>query len=208
VGSDSPIYSTFSSRPDDDPILRRKDIDPILDKTGPLNHEEVASIFRGNPNHPSAVALKAWFGPSFRDLQEGKLPEQEALLNDLLTRLPNYASNKPLYRGIAFYNEKERNAFLAKLDGPAWSNERGFMSSTKKTEPAMRLAINSSYPVFLSIVGNRTGKDIAPFGFMMQKFAWQDEVLHQRGARFKVVNKRSIDMNGKVVYTNHLEEMR
>jgi len=190
----------------DDPRFSRS-ARALLDGEKSIPPALALQAMREVPDHPVTRALESWFVGGFRDIQNGKAPETEAILRKFLLRLPPYESKTPLYRGVPFRNEPELRAFLKQFQGDEWANTRPFMSTTKESRLAYGHVQSSSYPVLLEIKNVHSGYDLEPFKLFAEQFKWQREVIYQKRTRFKVIQRpKIVDIGGKLVYFIRLEE--
>ncbi len=203
------VHTVEDLREDGDDLKLSRSARALLDGDKPMPTALALQAMREAPDHPVTRALKSWFVGGFRDIQNGKAPETEAILRKFLLRLPPYESKTPLYRGVPFRNEPELRAFLKQFQGNEWVNTRPFMSTTKEVDVSHRLVKNAPYRVIVEIANGHSGRDIEIFGEIAKEYRWQREVLYLRGARFRVAIKpKMIDLRENPVYYIKLEELK
>lgn len=202
------VHTVEALREGGDDLKPSRSARALLDGDKPMPTALALQAMREAPDHPVTRALKSWFVGGFRDIQNGKAPETEAILRKFLLRLPPYESKTPLYRGVPFRNEPELRAFLKQFQGDEWVNTKPFMSTTKKGGLAYDLIKNSPYNVVLEIWNGLVGRDIEQFAELAPQYGWQKEVLYSRDATFRIVEKpKLIKVSNESFYYIKLEEI-
>ncbi len=179
-----------------------------LSSGGSFSAEEAADLLNASRDHPIAKAMQTWFGGSHRKIQAGELLKYEAPLRDFLLRLPPYQSKEPLYRGLSFPGEAERELFIRSLETGDLAGDRPFVAASKRFGAAKRMAIKTNFPVIVEIRKHRSGRDIEPFAKVIApEYTRQREVLFRKASRFKIVAKRDVDLGGRKGVFIELDEI-
>lgn len=169
--------------------------------------DEVVERFHSDPDSADALAFKEWLEGGFWDIQDGKRPEAISRIHKVLESIEPFRTRAPIYRGIRFWNEADREKFVSGFAGRTWINKRPFMSATKERSIAFEYAENSAYPVYIAIRENRSGRDISRIASLLSKYGWQKEILFSRGAVFEIHEVKKIVYGEKVAYAIVVSEL-
>lgn len=128
--------------------------------------------------------------------------EGQAFLREV-RKLKPYKTDKPLFRGMSFPTDADREAFLSNVERiKGMSVDRSAASFSKAHDVASRYAEGKSagsFPVMLELRQHRTGRDIEPLIVVTLPLrAYQKEVLFLNGSLLRLLDvKRNYGLNGR-----------
>lgn len=193
-------------------IKKKEEADVSLDAktlegTGKLTVEEAVRLVKEHPSHIVTEALTAWFGKAHSRIQSGRLLAYKYVLKSFLNRLPPFqAGDRVLYRGFRFRTEEERSSFLKQFSGAEWLNARPFLSASTDVAVAYEFATYWPYPLLMEIRKSHSARNIEPFSFLDERYAYQKELLFTDDAIFRVLGVVKLEENGHVMYQVIVEE--
>lgn len=145
-----------------------------------------------------AMAINEW-GNSAYDIKEyqktGKIPLYNPDIEEWTRHLDNFlksdkveAYGGEIHRGLAWNNQKEKQAFIegVKKEGLSLNSHSSFSSNF---DIANQFSSGGSEGIIVSVKNNKKGKSVSPFSY----FKGEDEVLVSKDVKYRYLETKKVN---------------